>query len=674
MIMKTKLSLISIACLLAVSCSDDISTKGEDGKEKSGRVSNEEMTLTYGRSLLNSNIDLKNTKLTFDRLSGVESINTRSLAAVNDYKTPNLSGATKLEGNNWVEIKDGKVFYIALGETFTGGINFNGNGTLIILGTLGGSSSINVPTNGIVEVAPSGSIAKGSNFHLNSGSVLNNYGSVFYETNSVDGTINNYSDLIFTKQISLNGGSVVNNYCGLTFDASAQFNATLNNQGYINLKSGFHVNGNGSLNLGAGSLTDIAGGSIGVDGKIKNETQGIARIDISPAASIGNINASPAFTGKIDINTSLDAERLKINNQVSLNANTYIAARGCTPERGIRPCDASVLQFTLCATISSPAVGNMLLSATDVRVSNGLAYISYHTNDELYDNTPNGALRIFNIQNQNTPELLSEAIFNKVEFNGVYVDNDKLYAVGGNKDGARLVTTPLTNGLFNTLDLSVFQTTKVPGIAAKTSFFSNNLLWLVSGGTDGGFLKLNPTSSNQFERLYSDGARSKYAAHNNTTLAFFAVEENGAHLQLSNLDGSNPRVFKYNSLVQTVKTGKNALALDDDYAYIALSDRGVAKIELSTGKLVSDFHPNSYRVETGKAKEFKQNGLTNSVAVTDCFLFLANGADGVIVLNKENFNVVGSFKLSESANYVYVKDGLLFVATGRNGLNIIKIN
>lgn len=46
----------------------------------------------------------------------------------------------------------------------------------------------------------------------------------------------------------------------------------------------------------------------------------------------------------------------------------------------------------------------------------------------------------------------------------------------------------------------------------------------------------------------------------------------------------------------------------------------------------------------------------------------------MIVLEKDNFNAIGSFKLSESANFVYVKDGLLFVAIGRGGLNIIKIN
>ena len=674
--MTKKLSLLSLICLMAISCSDDMDTEKNAEGTKSGKISNDEMTLTYGSSLLNHNIDLKNAKISFDRLVEGGSLETRSLSGSIDYKMPDITNATKLEGSDWHTINANETFYIPEGTTFTGGINFNQAGTLIILGTLSGSNTLNVPDGGKVEVAPGGNITKEANFHLNGGGILNNYGSVFYKSGTVNGTINNYNELVLTQQnINLNGNSEVNNFCGLTIDGYTQINSKVNNNGYINFKGGFHINGSGSLNLGAGSLTDITGGKISVDGKIKNESQGIARVDILQAVNIENMNASPAFVGKIDINTDKTIADNKIDNQVTLNANTYISAKDCRPERGIRPCDPSTLQFTLCATIASPTVGNTTLSATDVRVNNGKAYISYHTNDEFYDNTANGALRIFNIQNQKSPDLISEAVFNDVEFNGIDITGDRLYAVGGNKAGARLVSSPLDNGAFNTLDLSGFQTFKIPGVAAKNSFIYNNMLWLVSGGANGGFLKLNPNNNYEIiETLYADGARSKYSIHNNRIQAFLAIEESDTYLKLSNIDGSNPREYRYNTLIQKVKTGKNTMAIDDSYVYLALSDRGVAKVELATGKLIADFQPNTYRIADEGPKIFKENGLTNAVAVTDCFVFLANGADGVIVLEKDNLNVVGSFKLAESANYVYVKDGLLFVATGRNGLNIIKIN
>lgn len=669
---KRKLSLLSIICLLAISCSDDTDT-GVKTDDQSGTISNENITLTYGKSLLNGNVSLKNSRLSFDRLVEGRSLEAKSLSGSVDYRMPDITNATKLSGNSQQNINDDKVYYIAAGETFSGNINFNGKATLIILGSFNGGGT-KIPNGGKVEVVPNGSITKGVDFHLDSGSSLNNYGSVFYTSRTVDGTINNYNELVFTSAVTLNGSSEVNNFCGLAFEGEAKLDAKLNNNGYINFKGGFHINGSGILNLIAGSLTDITGGTIKVGGEIKNEGQDFARIDIDNNVAIEEM-ATPAFVGKIDVNTNKNIEELKTDNQVIINANTYIAAKDCRPERGIRPCDPSTLQFTLAATVSSPAVNNIHLSATDVRIINGRAYVSYHTNDEFYDNTPNGALRIFDIQNYTAPSLISEAVFNDIEFNGIDVTDNKLYAVGGNKAGARLVQTPLSDGSFITGDLSYFQTNKIPGIAAKNSFIHNNMLWLVSAGTNGGFLRLNPANNYDVsETLYADGARSKYTVHNNRVQAFLAIEETGAYLRVSNADGSNAKEYRYNTLIQKVNTGKNTMAIDDSYVYVALSDRGVAKIELTTGKLIAEFQPNTYCIENEGPKIFKENGLTNGVAVNDCFVFLANGADGVIVLEKDNLNVIGSFKLAESANYVYVKDGLLFVATGRNGLNIIKIN
>ncbi|NLZ87821.1 MAG: hypothetical protein GX912_12685, partial [Gammaproteobacteria bacterium] len=231
---KRNLSLLSIICLLAISCSDDTDTNFK-ADDLSGTISNEDMTLTYGKSLLNGNIALKNSRLSFDRLvEGRAMALTRSLSVTSSYQTPDLTGATKLTGNGVVEIKDNKVFYIPERETFSGSINFNASGKLIILGTYNGAQ-VNVPDGGIVEVAPG---ANASNIHLNTKSTLNNYGSVVYSSGSVNGKINNYSELTFKGTTNINGSSEINNFCGLTFEGSTQINQTVNNNGYINFKGG----------------------------------------------------------------------------------------------------------------------------------------------------------------------------------------------------------------------------------------------------------------------------------------------------------------------------------------------------------------------------------------------------------------------------------------------------
>src|SRR5690606_24835745 len=124
------------------------------------------------------------------------------------------------------------------------------------------------------------------------------------------------------------------------------------------------------------------------------------------------------------------------------------------------------------------------------------------------------------------------------------------------------------------------------------------------------------------DQFYSQGARAKYVAQNGTYQAFFAVEGSGAYLRIANIDGTNPQEYRYPTLAQTVQDGKNVITMDDEYVYVALSDKGVAKFSLQNGSLVGHFVPNDYRVNGSKA--FKQNGYTNGVAVNDCYLYLAN--------------------------------------------------
>lgn len=681
-LMYKKLTLV-FGCLLllvAVNCSDENNLLPENNVTSGNEITDGSVTLRYGGGDLDKNLNFVNTKLSFVNLSEDAGELSNASAQASVTYTPNLSGAIAATGSNWYNINNSETYYIPEGTTFTGGFNFNSAGKIIILGNLGGSNWINVPNNGRVEVGPTGKILSTANFHLNNGGLLYNYGVTNYTTNSVDGTIYNYNELAFKNAISLNSSSTVNNYCKMTFESQTNYlNAKLNNEGYLIFTKGFHINSSGNLNLIPGSYTEVTGGTVSMDGKISNSGSGYARMDFSNA-SLGYLNATPAVTGSVDLNFTntnytifQGTNNTKITSQVTLNGNTDIAASGCVPQKGVPPCNNSQLQFTLLANVTSPTVNSAILSATSVKMLNGLAYVSYHTNDNLYGSSPYGALRVFNVSDNANPSLISEAIFNKVEFNDVNVDNGILYAVGGDKNGARLVTAPLANGTFNTQDLTLFKDYKLPSSSGKGSIFYNNSLWAVTGATGGGYFKLNPASNYSVsEQVYSTGDRSKYVARNDAYQVFFAVEANGAFVRIANSDGSSPRTYSYSGLAQTVVDGKNTLVLDTEYAYIALSDKGVAKIKLSTGELVSHFVPRNYMVNS--AKVFSQTGLTNGVAVNNCYLYLANGTDGVIVLNKNTFNVVGYYKLSASANFIHINNNVAFVGNGQNGLSIIKIN
>ena len=668
--MKKKLILMTAVCALMLSCSDNSTSIEDVEKNDSGVISNEDITLTYGKSLLNGNVQVVNEKIAFNNFTTPRPLSRAMFATTQQsYNKPDLTNAKEL--TEWIDIQVGTTYYIPEGKTFSAGFNFNGAGTLVVLGTL--KTSINVPQGGTVIVAPSGSIDNSINFHMNGG-VLDNYGTVNYASGSLNGTINNYSELIFNNQQFALNATEINNYCGITFKGSVTLNAPLNNYSYVKFENGFTINSKG-LNLGAGSLTEITGGQININTKVENTQSEFARVDITNA-NIQNLNATPAFGGKIDINTSLTFDERKLDNQVLVNANTYIAAEGCRPSRGLEPCNSATLQFSLTAKVDDLTHENTTLSATDVYVNNGKAYVSYHTNDSQFGDASVGAVRVFDIQNYSKPTQVSEALFHKMEVNGLYQTGNDLYLIGGNKAGARLVHTNLQNGEFNSTDLSSFSTYKIPGVAAKTIISSNDNLWFVSAGTEGGLFKSDKNNFTPSKISNLDGTRGKYLAQNKNVQAFLSVDDNGAHLRIANLDGSNPQEYTYSDLVQQVQTGKNSVTMDDNYAYLALSDKGVAKVELATGKLVGTFVPNDYIAEVGASKTFKNKGLTNSIAIAECYLLLANGADGVIVLKKDDLSLVGSFEVKGkgSANLVYVKDGLIFVATGTNNLNIIKMN
>lgn len=674
--MIKKLSAIAGLLLLVAStgCSSENPTTEETENVQS--ISNDQITLQYGGTALSNNIELKNNPIQFVKLAG-STVKLSASAQKTSY-TPNLSGAIAATGNNWYNINNGETYYIPEGSTFSGGFNFNSAGKIIVLGTLGGSNWINVPNGGKVEVSNNGKIVSSSNFHLNSGGQLDNYGIVEYNTGSVDGIVNNYNNLIFKNDISLNSSSTVNNYCKMVFEQQNNYiNSQLNNSAYLTFKKGFHINGSGIINLEPQSFTEITGGSVSIDGKIKNSGSGLARIDFVNS-SFSNINASPAVTGLIDMNFTNTAYSIlqsnnRINNQVLLNGNTYIASGECTPQKGTAPCSDNQLQFSLVANVISPVVNNATLSATGVSVYNGFAYVSYHTNDATSASNTQGALRVINVSDYNTPALISQALFNNIEFNHVDISNNILYATGGDKNGAKLVVHPLINNTFNTLNINEFTTYKLPSSTAKNSYFFNNALYAVTGATGGGLFKLDPSANFTVNSILSASTqKAKFVAHNANYQVYLTIGDTGATLRIANADGLNAQTYNYNTLLQLVTDGKNAITLDNEYAYIALSDKGVAKIKLSNGQLISTFVPRSFKIDNQNV--FSQTGLTNAVAINNCYLYLANGTDGVIVLNKNTFNVVGYFKLNGSANYIYVNNNLAYVATGKSGLNIIKIN
>lgn len=643
-------------------------------------LANDEISISYDKAALGKNVVLVNSAVTFirpesdgaaERKAAVFRSSLATQQAVAAY-TPSATGQA-IEGNGTYDINSSStVLVVPEGKTFSGRINFNAGGKLIVLGTFSGSTDLH--PQGILEIGNMGEF-KPAGFNVNgSAAIINNYGAAELASNSIQGVWNNYKQVTFKNDVNLNSGTQFNNYCKVVFGGFARMDAIYKNHSYTIFAKGFHINGGGQLQNVDGAYSEVTGGTIGIDGKIVGGSASVSRLDIVNT-TINHLNAGQAASGKLDINfTNADQTRFsgKVGAEVTWNQNVYLAGDGCIPSKGASPCNEDALGYTLLANVAAPHVNDALLSATDVRIEGGFAYVSYHTNDKTYGDTPGGALRIFDVQNPNAPVMANEALFKHMEFNGVEVTSTKLIATGQNKKGALLATAPIAGGTFSVSDLGQIEQVKLPSASAKNSVSFGDRLWVATGSTGGGFFGLNPNAGYQVSETVYSTTGAKYIAKNDTYQALFAAEPHNAYLRIAKLDGSDAREYRFADLKQGILDGKNVLTLDENYAYLALSDQGVAKVDLHSGELVAQFVPNTYRV-AGK-KVFKNGGYTNAVAVDKCFLYLANGADGVIVLHKSSFKLVGYFNLAQSSNYIAAKDGLLFVATGRDGLNIIKIN
>ena len=65
------------------------------------------------------------------------------------------------------------------------------------------------------------------------------------------------------------------------------------------------------------------------------------------------------------------------------------------------------------------------------------------------------------------------------------------------------------------------------------------------------------------------------------------------------------------------------------------------------------------------------NGLANSVKVLDGLVYLANGSDGLIILDENDLSMLQNYKYDGSCNYVAIEKDLVFVANGSTGGLII---
>jgi hypothetical protein len=323
---------------------------------------------------------------------------------------------------------------------------------------------------------------------------------------------------------------------------------------------------------------------------------------------------------------------------------------------GLKSSTLSPVSYNLAWTLQSLVLGGTdTLSASCVEVDGNYCYVGFHN----YGPSFGGEIATVAVSG---PTLFQSDVDPFADYNDMEIDRFKanLWVAGENNGrGAIILQVPLTPTGVPTvgpvLEMPIY------GASGNSITYVTNLayteLWVSSGRT-GGLLVLDATAPSNI--LYqADLANAKQ---------FDATGDYGVLLYGVSATESKIRVFdiahvynyiEYSIPFSVTTLGKNAVDISQEYVYLAMGADGVVKVNMLTGAVVAVFDFNGF-------------GLANGVKVDGTYVYVANGADGFFLLDKVDLSVVGHWDGIGSCNYVDVQDGVVYLANGVGGLYVLE--
>ncbi|RNC85421.1 MAG: DUF4114 domain-containing protein [Balneola sp.] len=348
--------------------------------------------------------------------------------------------------------------------------------------------------------------------------------------------------------------------------------------------------------------------------------------------------------------------------------------------------DSEELEHTwyFVAEVESPIFQGHKLSATHVQVVDDKAYVSYNKQGDIHL----GGLEVFDLSNRAYPELVSQALFDKSDVNAITVDYEgdefsrRIWLALSHKNkGAVVRQIQLKDGLISedikNVSLSRFTDS---GISASANGIvrSGNELYVTAGKTHGGTYSfdVNNLSFNHSEQ-YSD---AKYVATNGSvpyaSSVVTLVTGDDAELKIKQV-GSSEESKSVNigtathQNVERSYRGKSTLHFAQRYpevVFVTMGYDGLKGFDIYTDE---ELYSTPSNILT--------KGNTNGVTSDDDYIYIANGADGISVLDMPEspgeMNPIFHWDLNEapaSANYMTTDGEWIFVAKGGEGLKILR--
>lgn len=341
--------------------------------------------------------------------------------------------------------------------------------------------------------------------------------------------------------------------------------------------------------------------------------------------------------------------------------------------------------FLLVGEAESPEISGEKLSASSVIFANNKAYVTYLMRGQPFG----GGIVVYNLSNPAQPTINSQILFDDIDINiSAFRSNGSTIYLGGSSASQGGVVIPVNvtglGGINTSQNLQITKIGNAPSVNGIVHV--GNSLIVSAGNTGGGFWAINQGSLQVMDEQANTGAKSMAFNDGTGNSRWFmglvaGSPQQNAVLKVFN-GGVNPGFSNgwqfdlgepgYHQSVEPDydQWGKLHIFIKPatDVCYIPLGVNGMKAIKVNPSastipQIVYTTPANMLTV-----------GNTNSVSADNDYIYLANGADGVLFATPPQsgteLNVTGVWDNSQypgSANFVASNNTHVFVAKGKEG-------
>lgn len=351
-------------------------------------------------------------------------------------------------------------------------------------------------------------------------------------------------------------------------------------------------------------------------------------------------------------------------NQMITYHNTPIDLKGGTKST------ASTLDYV--ASVMSPSVNGVTVSATSVLMVGNEAYVTFHERGEGFG----GAIYGVNTTNVASPTIDWALSLPMHDINAcdISADGTKLYLAGGsNAKGAVLLIFNLNASGIPVLPYQELEFSDAA--SANGVIQGGNWIYVSAGHTNGGLFGFKKNDLTLIATDPYDGASYSTAngrAIGKKHLAFEGGDVAKLHVyEIGSVDQTDEWIFNVGSVShQNVEPeyeyfGKGVIFIktNDVVCYMAMGQYGMKAVNIFTGVTVYE-----------SPADMITYGNTNGVSADNDYIYLANGAQGLYLYEPgigTALDFVGSWdgpsSTPASANFVQSNNTHIFVAFGKEG-------